>query len=146
MPFGLKNLSKSPLLTRRVSKLPEAKLLSPPFFQFFLFVLLRWSNRHSRHNRKPQACVDTWTNSCGHSSARGQSFKYTLIYLFLFSLLIPLNEIFHVALSYLRMYACGPGTLWGEHPSEQVESIVQHLGHNITQKKSWTQKVLSEPS
>lgn len=49
----------------------------------------------------------------------------------LFSLLIPLNEIFHVALSYLRMYACGPGTLWGEHPSEQVESIVQDLGHNI---------------
>jgi len=37
----------------------------------------------------------------------------------------------HVALSYLRMYACGPGTLWGEHPSEQVGSIVQHLGRNI---------------
>lgn len=50
---------------------------------------------------------------------------------FFFSLLIPLNEIFHVALSYLRMYACGPGTLWGEHPSEQVGSIVQHLGRNI---------------
>lgn len=45
---------------------------------------------------------------------------------FFFSLLIPLNEIGHVALSYLRMYACSPGTLWGEHPSEQVESIVQH--------------------
>ena len=50
---------------------------------------------------------------------------------FFFSFLIPLNEICHVALSYLRMYACGPGTLWGEHPSEQVESIVQHLGRNI---------------
>ena len=48
-----------------------------------------------------------------------------------FSLLIPLNEICHVALSYLRMYACSPGTLWGEHPSEQVGSIVQHLGRNI---------------
>lgn len=48
-----------------------------------------------------------------------------------FSLLIPLNEICHVALSYLRMYACNPGTLWGEHPSEQVGSIVQHLGRNI---------------
>lgn len=51
--------------------------------------------------------------------------------LFFFSLLIPLNEICHVALSYLRMYACSPGTLWGEHPSEQVGSIVQHLGRNI---------------
>lgn len=48
-----------------------------------------------------------------------------------FSLLIPINEICHVALSYLRMYACSPGTLWGEHPSKQVGSIVQHLGRNI---------------
>ena len=65
-----------------------------------------------------------------------------------FSLLIPLNEICHVALSYLRMYACSPGTLWGEHPSEQVGSIVQHLGRNIhlATKKSLTQQVLSEPS
>ena len=53
------------------------------------------------------------------------------IFLYFFSLLIPLNEICHVALSYLRMYACNPGTLWGEHPSEQVGSIVQHLGRNI---------------
>jgi hypothetical protein len=36
---------------------------------------------------------------------------------------VPINDG-HVALSYLRMYACSPGTLWGEHPSEQVESIV----------------------
>lgn len=35
------------------------------------------------------------------------------------------------ALNYIWMYACGPGTLWGEHPSEQVGSIVQHLGRNI---------------
>jgi hypothetical protein len=53
---------------------------------------------------------------------------------------LKVNEIFHVALSYLRMYACGPGTLWGEHPSEQVESIVAvpsvFLGF----------QVLSEPS
>ena len=59
---------------------------------------------------------------CGHSSARGQSLKYTLrCWPFFFSLLIPLNEIFHVALSYLRMYACSPGTLWGKHPSKQLQ-------------------------
>lgn len=67
------------------------------------------------------------------SPSRGQSLKNTHkdVDPFFFSLLIPLNEICHVALSYLRMYACGPGTLWGEHPSEQVGSIVQHLGRNI---------------
>lgn len=62
-----------------------------------------------------------------------------------FSLLIPLNSIFHVALSYLRMYACSPGTLWGEDPSEQVGSRVQHYGLTFS-KESLTQQVLSEPS
>jgi hypothetical protein len=67
----------------------------------------------------------------------------------------PLNEIiFHVALSYLRMYACGPGTLWGEHPSEQVESYGEPL--RLDSYGAWIRKklvarsqrpiVLSEPS
>jgi hypothetical protein len=75
---------------------------------------------------------------------RGQS-RADVDLLFSLDYSITINSICHVALSYLRMYACGPGTLWGEHPSEQVESIVQHLG-NISQKKALTQQVLSEPS
>ena len=48
--IGLKGIREG---TSRVSKLPEAKLLAPPFhFQFLLFVLLRWSNPNSRQNIK----------------------------------------------------------------------------------------------
>lgn len=68
-----------------------------------------------------------WAGKVAASSLSFSRFRYRIVSLgerrrsYFFSLLIPLNEIFHVALSYLRMYACSPGTLWGKHPSKQLQ-------------------------
>ena len=82
------------------------------------------SNSSQNLKTKGAELESLYKDSCGSGAIQSPGEDF-------FSLLIPLNEICHVALSYLRMYACSPGTLWGEHPSEQVGSIVQHLGHNI---------------
>ncbi|KAI5653999.1 hypothetical protein M9H77_31186 [Catharanthus roseus] len=83
----------------------------------------RWSNPNSRQNRKEDH-RPVWTPRRTHVDTPQPEDNLSnthkdVVDPFFFSLLIPLNEIFHVALSYLRMYAYGPGTLWGEHPSEQ---------------------------
>ncbi|KAI5653998.1 hypothetical protein M9H77_31185 [Catharanthus roseus] len=84
----------------------------------------RWSNPNSRQNRKEDH-RPVWTPRRTHVDTPQPEDNLSnthkdVVDPFFFSLLIPLNEIFHVALSYLRMYAYGPGTLWGEHPSEQI--------------------------
>ncbi|KAI5664350.1 hypothetical protein M9H77_23673 [Catharanthus roseus] len=84
----------------------------------------RWSNPNSRQNRKEDHRL-VWTPQRTHvdtpqSEDNLSNTHKDVVDLFFFSLLIPLNEICHVALSYLRMYVYGPGTLWGEHPSAQI--------------------------
>lgn len=89
---------------------------------YLLFVLLRWINPNCLKN--PQdVLIPVWTPQRTHVDTRGQSIKSTwrCCPFFetwrcwpLFSFRIPLNSICHVALSYYRMYACSPGTLFGD--------------------------------